>query len=362
MKKNNVLSQEKQNKIVNITEQLSTEESIQSMKETINIVRQEYGNYKITKEMQKELEKELGVDATVSNGWEKISDILDHIDIYEVVKRHPEEMGKAARGVASVIGLFFGPVGTVAHNIPDELAAKIVGFSGLLTPEHWLNVIAKSQLNRATEKRKLELLELEKQFETTPDKKLLIVVCKDDLLLNEIRKLVETNDDTEEAIIGTKDNSIKFVSWTEKTWKNNANDNRLNQAKLLFVGDVEETKKLAPIINTKFKKFGVTYGWTGNRAIIDTKEECLENKKDYTAFLKELKSIPLPETVKNTKKIAGKTKTLATVAATLLLGPIGTAGSLIGMHAKDKKTLTQQMLFYGIINLYNNDLESFMNS
>ncbi len=364
MAKNNETSLSKKNQAsaVQVVEELSTENAVKSMEETINIVRQEYGNYKITQKMREELKEELGVDAEVANGWEKVSDIFDHIDIYELVKRHPEAMGKVARWVASIVGMFFGPVGTVAHNIPDELAAKIVGFAGLLTPEHWMNVIAKAQVHKANEKRKQELLELEEQFKTTPDKKLLVVICKDELLLNEIRNLVETNDDTDGTIVGTADNSIKIIPWTEKTWKNNAADERLNHAKILFVGDIEGTETISPLVETKFEKFGVSYGWTENKAILTANQKVLEDRKNYAEFLKELKSLPLPESAKNTEKTGGKIKAISAVVGTLLLGPIGTAGALMGTHAKDKKNLIQQMLLYGIINLYNNDLEFFMNA
>lgn len=42
-------------------------------------------------------------------------------------------------------------------------------------------------------------------FET---KKTLIVVYKDELLMNQLKKLVETNDDIDDKIVGTKDNSM----------------------------------------------------------------------------------------------------------------------------------------------------------
>ena len=50
-------------------------------------------------------------------------------------------------------------------------------------------------------------------FET---KKTLIVVYKDELLMNQLKKLVESHDDNQE-IVGTRDNSINIVSWTEKS-------------------------------------------------------------------------------------------------------------------------------------------------
>ena len=52
-------------------------------------------------------------------------------------------------------------------------------------------------------------------FET---KKTLIVVYKDELLINQLKKLVETHDDNGDTVIGTKDDTINIVSWTEKVW------------------------------------------------------------------------------------------------------------------------------------------------
>ena len=45
--------------------------------------------------------------------------------------------------------------------------------------------------------------------------KSLIVVYKDEMLLNELRKLVETKDDTAEGVVGVKDGSDKH----SKSWK-----------------------------------------------------------------------------------------------------------------------------------------------
>ena len=45
-------------------------------------------------------------------------------------------------------------------------------------------------------------------FET---KKTLIVVYKDELLMNQLKKLVETRDDDEGDVVGTKDDSINII-------------------------------------------------------------------------------------------------------------------------------------------------------
>ena len=52
-----------------------------------------------------------------------------------------------------------------------------------------------------------------------PISKTLIVVYKDELYANQIKKLIETKDDEENGqSVGTKDDSVKVVAWNEKTW------------------------------------------------------------------------------------------------------------------------------------------------
>ena len=56
-----------------------------------------------------------------------------------------------------------------------------------------------------------------------PEKRKLIVVYKkkDELALNYLKKLVETNDDKDEKIVGPEDNTVSIIDWTEKDYQNN---------------------------------------------------------------------------------------------------------------------------------------------
>lgn len=50
--------------------------------------------------------------------------------------------------------------------------------------------------------------------------KTLIVIYKKEMLVNQLKKLVETNDDlNEDSIVGVRDGSVRIVSWTEEVWK-----------------------------------------------------------------------------------------------------------------------------------------------
>ena len=93
-------------------------------------------------------------------------------------------------------------------------------------------------------------------FET---KKTLIVVYKDELLMNQLKKMVETHDDSDEGIVGTRDDSINIVSWTEKVWMGNKKAGNI-QGKILFLGDIKGTDKLIPVLDVKFDDCGVKYG------------------------------------------------------------------------------------------------------
>ena len=77
--------------------------------------------------------------------------------------------------------------------------------------------------------------------------KTLIVVYKDEMLMNQLKKLVETNDDSESGdIVGTTDDSLNIVSWTEKVWLGNKKAGNIKD-KVLFLGEIKGTDKLIPV-------------------------------------------------------------------------------------------------------------------
>ena len=67
-------------------------------------------------------------------------------------------------------------------------------------------------------------------------KKTLIVLYKNELLMNQLKKMVETHDDNDESVVGTRDDSINIISWTEKVWNGNKKAGKI-QGKILFLGD-----------------------------------------------------------------------------------------------------------------------------
>ena len=198
------------------------------------------------------------------------------------------------------------------------------------------------------------------------DRKNLVVVCKDEMLVNQLRKLVETKDDeSEDSIVGTKDGTVKIVTWNEKVWLDQKKAGNIDD-KILIVGDIKGSDKLVPVIDVKFDECGVKYGWAGDQAIITINPKALGKEEDYNKFLEKFNSLPVPEIIKKKKKSESKEIVQAgTIAAGVgvLLGFFAEIG--VGIAASmfsNKKAVKQQMLFYGVINLYNNHLEEFMNS
>lgn len=194
----------------------------------------------------------------------------------------------------------------------------------------------------------------------------LIVVYKDELLVNQLRKLIETKDDSNEnTVVGTKDGSVQIVAWTEKIWLEQKKTGNIT-AKVLFLGDIKGTDKLVPVIDVKFDQYGVKYGWAGNQAILIANLKAMKTRENYASFIADLRQLPVPASVKEAIKATENHKiTVKKENGKFdVKGMLSAIGANVADTAKDtlssKKSLVQQMLIYGVINLYNKDLESFI--
>ena len=212
----------------------------------------------------------------------------------------------------------------------------------------------------------------------------LIVVYKDEMILNQLKKLVESKDDTSEKIVGSKDGSINIVAWTEKVWLANKKPGNI-QGKILFINYIKGTDKLIPVLDVKFNEYGIRYGWAGNQAILYVNSKELIERSSYLNFISELSKLPIPEMYKQPKNTKIKVidenredlqseqqdndcKNLFLKAKEQLskgVNQIEKAGIKVAMNAedylRDKNYLVTQMLFYGIVHLYNDGLDEFMN-
>ena len=195
------------------------------------------------------------------------------------------------------------------------------------------------------------------------EEKNLVIVYKDELLLNQLKKLIETDDDSEKEA-GTKDDSIKIISWDEKAWNHNKKAGNIND-KVLFLGAIKGTEKLVPVIDIKFDKYGVKYGWAGKQFLLWIDVEVLKNENTYKEFLNEIATMPIPEQYKSmiTKDLITDTAPAANAFQKALHGisviAVNSYRSIVG-GIQDKKNKEMQMYLYGIIQLYLNHLQKFM--
>lgn len=218
--------------------------------------------------------------------------------------------------------------------------------------------------------------------------KTLIVVYKDEMLANQMKKLIETKDDTDGELTGTRDSSINVVTWTEKIWLANKKAGNIT-SKVLFLGGIKGVDSLIPVVDVKFEKHGVRYGWAGNQAVIYAEPDEVKTIDSYYAFYNELKSMPVPQAIKDASKPktapikeqpqeeaqpeSEEKKGFFAMGKDLLKKAEDTiVGGMVNMAEKasifteenfrNKKAVERQMLFYGVINMYNEGLETFMNA
>lgn len=222
--------------------------------------------------------------------------------------------------------------------------------------------------------------------------KTLIVVYKDEMLVNQFKKLVESSDYSDEQQAGNMQvDPINIVSWTEKVWIGNKKAGNIKD-KILFLGDIKGNDKLIPVVDVKFNEYGVKYGWAGNQAVLFADVRAINNNEKYLDFLEKLSDSPVPEMIKNpkypkptrktntskrevknvsrenTKKETKKVHDIFKKAKSVMetgtdsFGKFGNkALHKAGNIFTDQSRVKRQMLFYGIVNFYNEGLRTFMN-
>ncbi len=188
----------------------------------------------------------------------------------------------------------------------------------------------------------------------------LIVVYKDELHVNQLKKLVETKDDREvENVVGTTDGSVKIVAWTEKVWLAQKKAGNVEN-KVLFLGRIKGADKLIPLVDIAFDEYGVKYGWAGNQAVLWVEPSELKDEKVYEEFLRAFRCLPVPKTLKS----GMETSLTVRAQSTNFWDQIAAGVTNVAISVKDfvtnNKHLREQMLFYGIINMYIKDLEGFL--
>ena len=203
----------------------------------------------------------------------------------------------------------------------------------------------------------------------TEKRKLLVVYKKrDEIALNFLKKLVETKDDDvdNDKIVGTVDNSVSIIAWTDKEYK----DNRKSVTnKTVFLDDVNGAKNLIPIMDIKFRDCGVMYGVAGNQAVVAIDESAIKTNEDFDALQERYNEVLAEvgqeadnnEDLKNRKR--ARAKHVGAIALTVL-NPL--AGKLAYDAVKSEMDsigrLRKMMFMYGLTRFYLDELEGFLNS
>ena len=151
------------------------------------------------------------------------------------------------------------------------------------------------------------------------------------------------------------------MPWTEKVWIQNKEAGTI-KSKVLLIDDIKGSDQLSPIMDIKYDKYGIIYGWAGSQALLTIDEKALKKKENYEKFLAELRTKVKNGVTKKEKKLGLNKRTVGKGLATAFLPFVwpAFAASLIKDGFDDGKIVRQQMLMLGMNELYYNHLDQFL--
>lgn len=204
--------------------------------------------------------------------------------------------------------------------------------------------------------------------------KLLVVYKKkDEEYFDFLKGLVDDNDDFDDEIVGTEDETIRVIPCDEDKWlkweKLGKSDDLAD--KFLFIDDIKGVELAKP----KFNRYGISFGYIDDNhfsIIVDEKFEWTESK--YRVFLNELNDILEGGIAEvdaykdyHLKKKNKKNKMIISGIACIVV-PLAGAVLAAGLNVPDvvealnnKKVIRQQMLSFGITKAYFDELGKFIN-
>ena len=321
------------------------EEGVQTL---FGVFTKEAQEFQLDRERRRFLKEELHLKDVDLNSWQTAADVVRHLDTSVLVLKNPQA---AKNTLVSVLSAFPPTmiVGALCNAVPEDTLSKILGFSLKATPEHLINMLVTHRAN-VTAARNAAFAEGDRREE---GKRNLAFVTKDELLFQQLKKLVETNDDEDdEILIGTKDGTVRMIRWEEDKWVYRTKTDTVD-TKVIVIGDCKGAEVGAELMNVIFDQYGIRYGWRGNCAYVQADSRKIRAKGVYDAFLAELKAMPAPEVIKEDKKLRLNWKTgLKAALATPIL-----AKDLYD----DNYAVKRQMYFFGIIHFYYHHMEEFLN-
>ena len=317
----------------------------------IDAISKEADEFALDKRSRSIVSKALKVSTDNAQNWATVADIIKHFDLSRLCEKHPEAAKSTAVTVLSVVGLCC-PATSIAAGlvkvVPTDTLSKLLGVTLKASPDHLINLLVDDIKTR----KQALLTEYEKDEITVDGKTNLVIVCKDDLLFQQINKLVSAKDDTDESnVIGTKDGTVRIIRWGEDKWIHKYNKNTVND-KVVVIGKVKGFDRVLSTAEVKFSEYGVSYGWAGNVAVITADIAAVRDKKVYAEFLSKLEEMEVPDIIKKDFKFRINLK-FSLIAA--LATPF-----LAKDFYDDTVSVARQLYFYGVMKLYYNDLEEFM--
>lgn len=189
---------------------------------------------------------------------------------------------------------------------------------------------------------------------------------KDRDIFEQIKMLVETDDDTEDFVIGTKDGMVNVVECDDAKWQTGSQAEFASDInnKILFIGDI----KGVALDNVTPLQYGVSYALNENRLQILVDEKHKWTREEYDEFLVSLRrnvdniTTQSDAFAKSENKEQKKVKMGLAIGGALLFAPlaIAVAAKSISESNEDKKLLRKQMLLYGVTQLYYRVLPDFI--
>lgn len=305
----------------------------------------ELGEIKLDLEKVKTLAREKGVRENTIDSWHTAADLMRHFDSAELVKKYPQEAKTIMTTVMMVIP-YANIVGMLSMALPDETVSKVQETLHKATPEHLANVLINKRI-KTLEARSAEYALPDPEEE---GKRNMAVVTQDDLLYEMLVKLTETADDGEDGIVGTRDGSVRLMHWDEKKYEFRTKDGGAG-CPVLIVGRKASDMGVR-LMDVLFDRYGVRCGVLGSTAYITADLRRIRAKGVYDEFLKELRAMPLPESLTADKKLrlTWKTGLKAALATPLIAKDI----------YSDSAEVKRQMYFYGVTRFYYEYMEDFL--
>lgn len=198
---------------------------------------------------------------------------------------------------------------------------------------------------------------------------------KDAHFFKHLKELINSFDDTNEAIVGTEDGTVKVMrceeqKWLEWTKRDNSIISRMAD-KFLFI---DEDKK-GLFDNPLYSRYGVSFGIINeNFFSIKIDDNYSWTEYEYQAFSKELKElvdkeiaeVNVYELLQASKEKAKEKAGLAALALALFPPAVPFAGGAVAADTaeviRNKKLLRDQMLYFALSKAYYEGLEDFMKS